>query len=300
MKRKQLKILRLQSMVHTGVLFASMAAILGGLGWMAAGLAGLKAAVVLTVLSIVLTPHLPAHLVMKAFRAQFLPPGHGPELYTLARELASRAGLDHVPRLYYLPSRNLNAFAAGTRKDPAVCISRGLLEILDRNEITGILGHEIAHIRNNDLLVMGAAAVFGRVIHLLSLAGQFLVILSLPLILGGMIQVPLAPLFFLVLAPSFGLFLHLALSRIREYHADLESAELTGNPRALASALAKLDAFQRQSGPRFPDPAGNLLNTHPPARERIRRLMSLTGPARNMDRSSPRSSEWFQDLAWKP
>lgn len=295
MKRELLKALKIQSMIHTGAMLVSMAAILGGLGWMAAGPAGLKTAVILTILSIVLTPHLPAHLIMRACRAQPLHPRYSPGLYALVRELASRAGLEFPPKLYVLHTQKLNAFATGTGKDPAICISKGILQILDRDEIAGILGHEIAHIRNNDVRVMGLAAVFGRLIHFLSLAGQALVFLSLPLILTGVIQVPLVPFLFLVLAPSFGLFLHLALSRTREYNADLESAELTGNPRALASALAKLESFQGQR--MFPHPAGSIMNTHPPTRERIRRLMSLASPGHHSNRHTPWSSGWFHPIA---
>ncbi|WP_022665509.1 zinc metalloprotease HtpX [Desulfospira joergensenii] len=278
---------KINILVHTGLMLVSMAGILGLLGWMIAGAAGFKTALILTVLGLVLTPNLPSYLIMRAARARPLHPQAGPALYRLTRTLAQRAGLKQMPALYVLPTAKLNAFAAGTPEDPAIGISQGLLRLLDPDEVAGILGHEIAHIRNNDMRVMAASALFGRLIYYLSLAGQFLMLVSLPMILLGRLHLPLGPFLFLVFAPGLSLFLHLALSRTREYNADLDSAALTGNPRALASALSRIEAYQKRVHPLrlFHSPSGQIMNTHPPTGQRIRRLMSLSVPDPETDHS---------------
>ncbi len=288
MSHKRFENRKLQTLVHSGITLASMGLILGGLGWMAAGAAGSKLAVITAILWFWLTPQLPPRLVMGALGARPVHPRLRPDLYRILYRLARRAGLNHVPTLYLMPLAAPNAFASGTRQDSGICISSGLLKILDSHEMEGILGHEIAHIRNNDILVMGAAAVFGRLIHYLSLAGQVIMVLCLPLMILGVMNAPLWPFLFLVLAPTLSLYLHLALSRVREYNADLDSAALTGHPGALASALAKIRAFQKKhTMGRLKRPAGTMLNTHPPTENRIGQLLALTAAPRKSSKPMP-------------
>ena len=147
-----------------------------------------------------------------------------------------------------------------------------------------MLGHEISHIRNNDLWLMGLADLVGRLTRLMTLVGLVLLILAIPLWLGGATGLPWLVIPLLVLAPQLTTLLQLALSRAREYEADLDAAGLTGDPMGLASALAKLERFQRgvweqilMPGYRLPEPS--LLRSHPPTAQRIARLRALQAAA---------------------
>jgi heat shock protein HtpX len=150
------------------------------------------------------------------------------------------------------------------------------------------LAHEVSHIANNDLWIMGLADTFSRLTQIMSWFGVFLVVFSLPTILAGGAGVPWAAIALLYFAPTIGNLLQLALSRAREYDADLEGATLTGDPAGLAMALEKLERYQGRmwedmlpTGRRIPMPS--VLRSHPPTDERIRRLLAL-GPK---DRAHP-------------
>lgn len=258
-----------------------MAGLLGMLGWMIAGATGIKAAMVFGIISFLLRPQLPSRLIMKTCRAKRLSPNALPNLYRITQILSKRAGLDRMPDLYYLPSRALNAFAVGTRDDAAIGITDGLFKILSANEMAGIIGHEITHIQNNDMQVMGLANFFNRLTGYGSLLGQILFVLFLPVMLISDMNVPVLPLLLLIFAPALSLILHLALSRTREFEADLGSSVLTGNPYLLASALNKLEQYQKRRWKNFFIPASinhqaGFLRTHPLTKERIRRLLSLS------------------------
>jgi heat shock protein HtpX len=202
-----------------------------------------------------------------------------PDLHLIVDELARRARIP-TPSLHYVPSRLLNAFAVGNRSRSAIGVTDGLLRSLNLRELAGVLAHEISHIRHNDMWVMGLADVVSRVTTLLSQIGLLLVIVLLPLALLGLVELSLLGLSVLIAAPFVNNLLQFALSRTREYDADLGAVELTGDPQGLASALDKLERYQGGwvesillPGRRIPDPA--MLRTHPPTRERIHRLLSL-------------------------
>jgi heat shock protein HtpX len=167
-----------------------------------------------------------------------------PEVLQVLNTLAHRAGLERVPRLYYVPSTMLNAFAVGGRDDAVIALTDGMLRALTLREIAGVLAHEVSHIRNRDLWLMSIPDLAGRLTRLMSLFGVALVIVGLPLW--------------------------------------LDAAGLTGDPEGLASALAKLERYQRSAweqilfpGYRLPQPS--VLRTHPPTEERVARLRSLSG-----------------------
>jgi heat shock protein HtpX len=176
----------------------------------------------------------------------------------------------------------MNAFTVGNRADSAIALTDGLLRRLTMREITAVLAHEVSHVANNDMWVMGLADLVSRITSTLSLFGQMLVLINLPLLMLGGVTLPWLPLLLLVAAPTISALLQLALSRAREYDADLDGAQLTGDPAGLASALQKLERYQGGllervllPGRRIPDPS--LLRTHPHTEERVRRLLALAG-----------------------
>lgn len=271
---------KLANIVHSGLLLAGMLGLLGFCAWTVWGREGLVWAVLTGALALALSPRVAPEWVMRMYRASPLTPRDAPELHYLLQQLAARAGLETVPRLYYVPSPLLNAFAVGTREQAAIALTDGILRNLTYRELAGVLAHEISHVRNNDLWIMNLADLMSRLTSLLSWMGLFLLALSFPALLLGGAYVPWLLVLTLIFAPTLMALLQLALSRAREFDADLDAATLTRDPQGLASALAKLDRLQGRywedillPGRRMPEPS--LLRTHPPSEERIARLLAL-------------------------
>ncbi|HWB45226.1 MAG TPA: zinc metalloprotease HtpX [Hyphomicrobiaceae bacterium] len=265
------------------------ALLVGGLGlvtafsaWLLWGAMGVAATLVVVGLVYAFAPRLPAEMVMRMFRARPLDPGHGAQILDILRQLGERAGLANLPRLYVIPSMTLNAFAAGTPDRAIIAVTEGLLRRLTLRELAGVLAHELSHVRNNDLAVMSLADVMTRLMQTLSYLAVILAILNLPAMLLGESDISFSALVLLYLAPTIGSLIQLGLSRTREYDADFEGAQLTGDPAGLAAALAKLERHQGSfwedmalpvPGRRIPQPS--LLRSHPPTAERIARLEAL-------------------------
>ena len=267
---------RLQSLV----LLVAMGGFLALLGWLLWGGAGVFVLLTVGAIGVMFNPAVSPRWVMRLYGASRVWPGQAPALWTAVERLAERAGLPEPPELYYVPSRMLNAFAVGSRQHSAIAVTDGLLQQLDLRELVGVLAHEMSHVRNNDLWVMGLADMFSRATSLLSLMGQILLVVNLPLVLFSEVAINWFAILLLVLAPHISALAQLALSRTREYDADLNAARLTGDPEGLARALARIERAQGGwwervflPGRHVPDPS--LLRTHPETRQRIERLMAL-------------------------
>ncbi|PZP55472.1 MAG: peptidase M48 [Azospira oryzae] len=275
---------RLYNAWQSAALLGAMAGIAGLAGWLIAGTEGLIWWAVLVPIVLAIGPKLSPHLILRAYKAREIPPWYAPDLYRLVEALARRAQLPAVPRLYYVPSRALNAFTVGDRASAAIAVTDGLLRAMGPRELMGVLAHEIAHVRNNDIWVMQLADVVSRVTAFLSLAGLVLLMVTLPAAYLAGYEAPWSALLVLAAAPHLTTLLQLGLSRVREYDADRAAAELTGDPLGLASALEKLERRHRPwieqiffPGRHTPEPA--VLRTHPPTRERIRRLLAMAQTA---------------------
>ncbi len=212
-------------------------------------------------------------------RARPVSPGEAPELHSVVATLAARAALPK-PQVYFIDNPTPNAFATG--RDPehaAVAVTTGILQLLNRNELEGVLGHELGHIKNHDILISSLAAVMAQ----------------WPMTFGGGRSSddeggnPLAVLIMLIVAPLSASLIQLAISRSREYLADAAGAKICGRPKVLAGALQKLITANRLA-PMQVNPAAaqmyivnpltggrlaNLFSTHPPIEERVRRLMAM-------------------------
>lgn len=272
---------RLRNWLQTVLLVSGMVVLCLLLGWcLGGGLEGLLILGTTVALLALLAPRISARLVFRMYRATPLSRRRAPGLVRTVTELSKRAGLDRAPRLYYIPSRMINAFAVGTRGDAGLGITDGLLRGLDPREIVGVLAHEITHLRNGDLRVMSLADLVTRTVHFFSWTGQLLLFVNLPLHLLGAEPFPWLLILLLIFAPTLSALLQLALSRQREFDADLGAVELTGDPRGLASALQKMERLQGGfleriflPGRRIPEPS--LLRTHPETEDRVRRLLQL-------------------------
>jgi heat shock protein HtpX len=228
-------------------------------------------------------------LAIKAARAVPVTEQQMPEYYAIVRELTQRAGMP-MPKLYVTPDMQPNAFATGRNPEhAAVAVTQGILQILDWNELRGVLAHEISHVGNRDILIGSVAAAIAMGITLLATFMRFTAIFG-----GGGGRNddsnPLALLAMAILAPIAAFLLQMALTRSREYEADRSGAHLIGDGEPLARALGKLEMGARRI-PMDIDPAhasafivnplsgrkmnfANLWRTHPPTEDRVARLRS--------------------------
>ncbi len=243
-----------------------------------------------------LAPQASPALMLRMFRARELPPHEAPELHRIVETLARRAELPATPRLFLIPSAMPNAFAMGAPERAVIGVTDGLLRMLTPEETAGVLAHEISHILHRDTWIMGLADMISRLTWSLSWTGQLLLMLNLPLILLGWPVISWAGLLMLIFAPHASALLQLAMSRTREYEADLGAARLTGHPEWLIAALRKLERANR-GWERWlaPDSGGldpSLLRTHPPTAERIRRLAELRAATAPERLDMPQAWQW--------
>ncbi|MCB1907842.1 MAG: M48 family metalloprotease [Rhodocyclaceae bacterium] len=271
---------RWSNRLQTALLIVTMLAISAAAGTLLLGDLGLWLTVGVAATAMLAEPAAGAEWTLRLVRARPLSPAEAPGLWHKLESLAARAGLPATPRPYYVPSRTINAFAVGQRERSAIAVTDGMLQQLDRRELTGVLAHEVAHIAHDDLRVMNLAAHVGRITTVFSVAGQVLLLLALPSLFGtGWWQVNWLAVALLLFSPQIALLAQLGLSRVREYDADATAASLTGDPRGLALALARIEQAGRPWLERLLPGAYERqplwLRSHPETRRRIRRLQAL-------------------------
>jgi heat shock protein HtpX len=249
------------------------------------GAMGAIAAAALIAIACPLAARMPPEAVMRLYQATRVPHDDS-QLSSLVDVLAYRAELPARPDLFVIPSMTLNAFAAGSRTHSAIAVTEGLLRRLSLAETAGVLAHEMAHIRNNDLLVMGLADVITRVLQLMSYTALGLALFNVFALVRGEETISWWAVLLLYLAPALSSLLQLKLSRAREFEADARAVALTGDPAALASALRRLETYTGHfwEDLMFPVPARRvphppLLRSHPETEDRIRRLIDLSNDA---------------------
>ena len=280
---------KLRNRLQSVLLLGGMALLVAVCGWILFGPIGLIGVAIAVGAALLFGSRFSARMVLRMYKAERLSSSQLPEVFRIIEHLAARAGLERAPALYYVPSAMMNAFAVGRREDAVIGVTDGLLRALNLRELAGVLAHEMSHVRNNDVWLMGMADLASRLTRMMSLAGAGLLLLSLPMWMQGGSLVSFVLILLLMFSPQLTTLLQLALSRAREFDADLDAAGLTGDPAGLASALAKLERQQRghweqilMPGRKLPE--ASLLRSHPPTKDRIARLTSL------YDRDSERTT----------
>ncbi len=271
----------------TTLLLGVMTALIVGIGGVFGGQQGMVLAFVLAMAMNGFSYWYSDRIVLRMYRAREATSGEHPQLHGIVRQLAERAEIP-MPRIFVIPEKAPNAFATGRNPEHAVvAVTEGLLELMDRDEIAGVLAHELAHIKNRDILIGSIAATLAGAVMVLASMARWTAFLgggSDDEEGGGLGTVGLIVMS--ILAPVAAMIVQMAISRSREYHADATGSATLGNPGALANALEKLGRHAQRRpmqarentahmfivNPLSGKSLSSLFSTHPPLEERIARL----------------------------
>jgi heat shock protein HtpX len=276
--------------VKTAALIGVLSALMLAVGWGLGGRTGLTIALVIALATNGIAYFFSDRIALRSMRAHPVSEVEAPAMYRIVRELSTTAR-QPMPRLYVSETQQPNAFATGRNpRNAAVCCTRGILQMLSERELRAVLGHELSHVYNRDILISSVAAALATVITYLSHLAIFLPIGrdddDGPGVLGA--------LFMLILGPVAAVIIQMAISRTREFHADAAGAQLTGDPLALAGALRKIEAGARAmplppdgelaatsplmiANPFRGEGLVKLFSTHPSTAERVARLERMAG-----------------------
>ncbi len=271
--------------VKTALLLGLLTGLIMVIGGLLGGRAGITMAFILAAAMNLFSYWFSDRIVLRAYGAQELGPSDAPELYSIVNELATAASIP-MPRLYVVESDTPNAFATGRNPShAAVAVTRGILRVCNREELKGVLGHELSHVINRDILTSSIAATLAGAVMMIASWVRWGAIFGLGRSEdeeGGILGL----LVIAIVAPVAASLIQLAISRTREYQADTSGARLCHNPLYLANALRKLEAGNERLpldaspatahlfivNPLSAEGIGRLFSTHPPIEERIQRL----------------------------
>jgi heat shock protein HtpX len=278
--------------MKTAILMAAITALFGMVGGVIGGRSGMTMALGFAVLSNFFAYWFSDKMVLRMYNAQEVDATSAPQFYAMVGELAQRAGLP-MPRVYLIEDDSPNAFATGRNpQHAAVAATTGILRLLSARELRGVMSHELSHVKHRDILISTIAA---------TMAGAISAIANFAMFFGGRDEQgrpanPLAGILVALLAPLAAMLIQMAISRAREFEADREGAEISQDPRALASALEKIHAYASgmplQGAQRHPETAQmmiinplsaeglkGLFSTHPDTAERVARLLAMASPS---------------------
>ena len=275
--------------IRTTILLAVMTAIIVWVGQILGGRQGMFIALIFAAGMNFFSYWFSDKIVLRMYRAQEVTPQQSPELYEIVETLTRRANLP-MPKIFIIPQQAPNAFATGRNpKHAVVAVTEGLIRIMDRDEIMGVLAHELGHVKNRDILIGSIAATMAGAIMMLASMARW------SAIFGGVGQdnerggSGIGLIMMSLLAPFAAMLIQMAISRSREYLADATGANFAGSPEGLADALEKLGAYSGKipmnanpstahmfiSNPLSGQKLMKLFSTHPPMEERIARLRGI-------------------------
>lgn len=279
----------------TGMLLIMMTGLFLVLGYLLAGQTGMFIALIFAGAMNVFSYWYSDKVVLKMYRAQPLERSQAPGLFDTVARLARQAGLP-MPKIYLIPESAPNAFATGRNPEHAVvAVTQGLMNMMNQDELEGVLAHELGHVKNRDILISTIVATLAGAIMWIASIARFSAFFGGRDDDEGGLGI-IGVLVVSMVAPIAAMIVQMAVSRSREYLADATAASITGNPRGLASALSKLGGFSRSHAQVDASPATahmfivnpltgkqmmNLFSTHPPIEERVARLVGSQPQGRN-------------------
>jgi heat shock protein HtpX len=281
------------NLMKTAILMAAITALFMAIGSVVGGRQGMMLALIIALGMNFFSYWFSDKVVLKMYNAQQVDETSAPQFYRMIRELAERAGLP-MPKVYLIEEDAPNAFATGRNPEhAAVAATTGILRLLPERELRGVMAHELAHVRHRDILISTVSA---------TMAGAISMLANFAMFFGGRDSEgrpsnPIAGLLVALLAPLAASLIQMAISRAREFEADRGGAEISGDPRALASALQKIHQVAQgiplAAAERHPETAQmmimnplsggglrGLFSTHPSTEERVERLLAMTAQAR--------------------
>ncbi|GAA1835749.1 zinc metalloprotease HtpX [Luedemannella flava] len=276
--------------LKTAALLGLLTALILGVGYWFGGSAGLFIAAIFAIGMNAATYFFSDKIALRTMGARPISEAEAPQLYAMVRELSTQAG-QPMPRLYISPTPQPNAFATGRNpENAAVCVTEGIMGMLTTRELRGVIGHELSHVYNRDILISSVAGALGGIITMLANLAIFLPMSSSDDDEGG--PGILGALLLMILGPLAAAIIQMAISRSREYQADESGAALTGDPLALASALRKIhygtqtmplpadgqlasQAHLMIDNPLKGGGLASMFSTHPPMEQRVARLEQM-------------------------
>jgi heat shock protein HtpX len=274
--------------LKTAVLLATLSGLFIVVGGVLGGESGIILAFGIAVVMNVGSYWFSDKIVLRMYKAQPVGPGH--RLYDMTARLAQRAQLP-MPKVYVIPDLTPNAFATGRNPNhAAVAATEGIMRLLPDNELEGVMAHELAHVKNRDILISTVAATIGAAISMLANMAQFSMLFGGGRDREGGGSHPIAMLATIILAPLAAMLIQMAVSRSREFVADRVGAEIAGTPMGLAGALQRMEGASKQLPPMDANPAtahmfilsplrgggiSSLFSTHPPTKARVEALMRI-------------------------
>jgi heat shock protein HtpX len=276
------------NLMKTAILMAAITALFMAIGSLMGGQTGMMLALAMAVAMNFFSYWFSDKMVLKMYNAREVDASSAPQFYRMVQDLAQRAGLP-MPRVYVIDEDAPNAFATGRNPEhAAVAATTGIMRVLSERELRGVMAHELAHVRHRDILISTVSA---------TMAGAISMLANFAMIFGGRDSEgrpanPIVGLLVMLLAPLAASLIQMAISRSREFEADRGGAEISGDPRALASALEKIHAYARgipmAAAERHPETAQmmimnplsggglrGLFSTHPATEERVQRLLAM-------------------------
>ena len=276
------------NLLKTAVLMAAITALFMAIGSLLGGQQGMMIALIVAIGMNFFSYWFSDKLVLKMYNAHEVDETSAPQFYRMVRELAERAGLP-MPRVYLIDEQAPNAFATGRNpQHAAVAATTGILRVLSERELRGVMAHELAHVRHRDILISTISA---------TMAGAISMLANFAMFFGGRdsegrARNPIVGILVMLLAPLAASLIQMAISRAREFEADRGGAEISGDPRSLASALDKIHRYAQgipmEAAERHPETAQmmimnplsggglrGLFSTHPSTEERVERLLAM-------------------------
>ena len=281
------------NLMKTAILMAAITALFMAIGSVMGGQTGMMLALAVAIAMNFFSYWFSDKMVLKMYNAREVDETTAPQFYRMVAELAQRAELP-MPRVYIIDEQAPNAFATGRNpQHAAVAATTGIMRVLSERELRGVMAHELAHVKHRDILISTVSA---------TMAGAISMLANFAMIFGGRDSEgrpanPIVGMLVMLLAPLAASLIQMAISRSREFEADRGGAEISGDPRALASALEKIHAYARgipmEAAERHPETAQmmimnplsggglrGLFSTHPATEERVERLLAMAGAAR--------------------